>query len=40
MRNAGLPMGVHQLRALHVVEVDVSIDEFQVVNKRISGVER
>ena len=40
MRNAGLPVLVHQLRVLQVVEVDVSIDEFQIVHERISHVER
>ena len=35
MRYAGLPVPVHQLRVLHVVEVDVGIDELQLVHERI-----
>ena len=40
MRFAGLPVAVHQLRVLHVVEVDVSVDEFQLVHERVSCAER
>ena len=40
MRNAGLPVLVHQLRVLQVVEVDVSVDEVQFVHQCISCVER
>ena len=39
MRNAGLPVGVDELRVLHVVEVDMRIDELQSVHEQISYVE-
>ena len=40
MRNAGMTVAVRKLWTLHVVEVDVSIDELQVVLGRFSSVER
>ena len=39
MPNAGLPVAVNQFRVLHVVEMDVTIDELQLVHEPISQVE-
>ena len=40
MRLGRLPVAVHQLRVLHVIEVDMSVDEFQLVHGGTSRVER
>ena len=38
MRYAGLPVAVDQLRVLHIVEMDVRIDELQLVHEQVSSV--
>ena len=40
MRLGGLPVAVHQLRVLHVVEVDMCVDELQLFHGGTSRVER
>ena len=40
MRLGGLPVAVHQFRVLHVVEVDMCVDELQLFHGGASRVER